>query len=215
MARQTFFTKINSESATLIALFLITATVAGAAAFVSRKPAETGAVAAPQKIAVSGATLLKQCRTFRKKAKSEYTLVVFTDYECPACRQVDGGIESLVQKKGDRLNYAVLNFPLPYHKQAKPLAILAEAKGLRGDSWREHTRTMRDDIPSPADLKRDILALPPADQQKATDAVDADMRLAKSLNITQTPTFYLCSKRGDTYKISTLKQLDMVMEKGL
>lgn len=214
MAMRTFF-KATSESVTLIALFLVTATVAGGAMYMSQKKRDFTGIVVPQKAALSGAMLLKQCRALRKPAMSEYALVVFTDYECPACRQVGSGIEAYVKKKGDRLNYAVLNFPLPMHKQAKPLAVYAEAKALSGDFWQQHTRTMQQEIPPSADLKRDLAALPQSDRQKAVETVDADMRLAKSLNVSATPTFYLCSKRGDAYKIDSLKQLDLIMEKGL
>ncbi len=115
-------------------LFLVTTALVGIATFVRRRAVATRQSVTPAKISVSAAERLNHCRNYRFDHKKDYVLVSFTDYECPACRQLDHVTDSFVAKNQNRLNYSVLNFPLSQHKHARMLALYAIARGRQGIS---------------------------------------------------------------------------------
>jgi protein-disulfide isomerase len=59
-------------------------------------------------------------------------MVVWTDYQCPACRQLEGELKELRQRLGDSLSVAYRFFPLPSHSLAFGAAVLAECAHRKG-----------------------------------------------------------------------------------
>ena len=60
------------------------------------------------------------------------SLVVFSDYECPACRAFSKVVDSLRARHPDVLSVYYRNLPIPSHKYARPAAFAAECAALQG-----------------------------------------------------------------------------------
>ena len=69
------------------------------------------------------------------------TLVVFSDFACPFCQRLETTVTALRQKYGSDLRVVWKDFPLPFHPQALPAAVLARlAAAQHGPAgfWRAH-----------------------------------------------------------------------------
>lgn len=65
-------------------------------------------------------------------AQAPYRLVVWTDYQCPACRQFESEIDSAKTKLGDSLSVIYRYYPLPGHPLAFRAAMAAECARTQG-----------------------------------------------------------------------------------
>lgn len=59
-------------------------------------------------------------------------IVVFTDFECPYCLEMEQTLSRIRGRYGDRVALFYLNFPLPTHENARPAAIAALCAGAQG-----------------------------------------------------------------------------------
>ena len=69
------------------------------------------------------------------------TLVLFSDLECPFCRRLESTLTALARKYGSDLRIVWKDYPLPFHRQALPAAVLARLAGAKrgGDGfWQAH-----------------------------------------------------------------------------
>jgi protein-disulfide isomerase len=55
------------------------------------------------------------------------TIVEYTDFECPFCREEAPVLEELMKKYGDRLRLVVKQTPMDFHPHAMPAALMFEA----------------------------------------------------------------------------------------
>ncbi|XXT19657.1 thioredoxin domain-containing protein [Sorangium sp. So ce429] len=132
------------------------------------------------------------------------TIVVFSDFECPFCKSLGGTLRQLEQRYGpEQLRVVWKNFPLAFHRQARPTAEAAMAVFAHaGPSafWTFHdTLFEADERLSPAleavALRR--AGVTPAQlkqlvqQSGAARKVDADMALAARLGVDGTPAAFI------------------------
>ena len=77
----------------------------------------------------------------RGPADALVTLVVFSDFECPFCQRLEPTLTTLLRKYGSDLRIVWKDYPLPFHSQAIPAAVLARLalahKGAPG-FWQAH-----------------------------------------------------------------------------
>ncbi len=52
------------------------------------------------------------------------------------------------------------------------------------------------------------------ERSRSTKIVEDDIAFAKTLHVTGTSTYFLCSKNGNAYRLSSLAQAESVMTKG-
>lgn len=136
----------------------------------------------------------------------EVTLLVFSDFECPACRTFEAGalrgVRSLYPEK---LAVVFRHFPLDFHRLAYPAAHASECAGAQGAFGRFQALLFR---------KQDSLGLIPFEvlgaesgvpDLKAFSAcfrapgrdslVDADIEAAIALGLNATPTVFIDGER--------------------
>lgn len=65
-------------------------------------------------------------------ASAPIRLAVWTDYQCPACQQMEREFAKLRSRLGDSLTIAYRYYPLPSHKLAFDAAVVAECAQQRG-----------------------------------------------------------------------------------
>lgn len=83
------------------------------------------------------------------------TMVTFTDYQCPYCRQVAPVLDSFARLHAKDLRWIAKNFPLEMHADAKKLATAVIAAGRQGRYFEYQSKLMAGaDSPSDEDLSR-------------------------------------------------------------
>jgi protein-disulfide isomerase len=135
-------------------------------------------------------------------ANAPITIIEFSDYQCPFCRQWYQDTWPQIQKNyGDKVRLVYRDFPLyGIHANAEPSAEAARCAGDQGKYWEFHnalftssTDLTRDTFDSIAQgLKLDVAAL-----NKCIDAhthkteVENNYQYAANLGVGSTPTFFI------------------------
>ena len=60
---------------------------------------------------------------------AQVTVVEFSDFECPYCRQMQPDVQKLKSEFSDRVKWVFMDFPLDFHPQAMPAHIAAQCAG--------------------------------------------------------------------------------------
>ncbi len=131
------------------------------------------------------------------------TLTVFTDFECPYCKQFAPMLDQVHERNKDTTRIVFKNMPLRFHKFADPAARAALAAGAQGKFWEMH------DI---------LFAVPELNDQAIVDAatklgldmarfnqdmnspavrqqINKDLQAAQEAGVTGTPTIFVNGKR--------------------
>ena len=132
------------------------------------------------------------------------TLVVFSDFECPFCKRVHGVITQAQRKYGpDQLRVVWKNNPLPFHKNARPMAETAMGVfAYHGPDafWSYHDTIFGDDdrpTPGVEDEALRRAGVSPSSRERllasgaAARKVDEDMALGKQIGVTGTPASFI------------------------
>ncbi len=132
--------------------------------------------------------------------KADLTLIEFSDFQCPFCRESQATLEALRIKYGKRLRIAFINFPLSMHPQAKNAALAAWAAGQQGHFWEYHDRLFARQeklgdalyVELAQELKLDLAKF---NQDRASDgaekAIEADKAQGLKAGVNGTPTFVI------------------------
>ncbi|NNE68320.1 MAG: thioredoxin domain-containing protein [Pyrinomonadaceae bacterium] len=143
------------------------------------------------------------------KNSANVTIVVFADFECPACAGVHPVIKSLVQKYGDRVRLVYRDFPLPkVHKNAIPAARAAFAANKQGKFFEYSEKLYQNQanldeaslVKYAAELKLDTAKFS-ADMKspESMAEIEKDIADAKEYGVAGTPSIFV-----NGYKIRTL-----------
>jgi protein-disulfide isomerase len=72
--------------------------------------------------------------------KAPVTVVVFSDFQCPFCSRVEPTLRQVEQAYGPKVRIAWKHKPLPFHPNAMPAALAAEAAREQGKFWQMHDK---------------------------------------------------------------------------
>ncbi|MEO7330863.1 MAG: thioredoxin domain-containing protein [Minicystis sp.] len=137
------------------------------------------------------------------KATALVTLVVFADFQCPFCIQVEPALAQIEQSYGDKLRIVWKNTPLPFHGRAEPAAELAlEARAQKGDAgfWKAHDLLVAQAGKLEASDLEGVAKAAGLDLAKVTRALDThayrvaieeDQDLAQEIGASGTPSFFI------------------------
>ena len=136
-------------------------------------------------------------------ADAKVTIVIFSDFQCPFCARVQDTLEELQRAYGSDLRLVAKHNPLSFHTSADGAARAAEAAGKQGKFWEMHDKLYENikalgqsdlegyakelglDVPQ---FRRDM------DDATIRARIDADIRQAKELGATGTPSFFINGK---------------------
>lgn len=144
------------------------------------------------------------------KDNAKVTIVEFSDFQCPFCGRFYK--DSLPQIKKDYIDTGKVklyfrHFPLDFHPQAKPLAIVAECANDQGKFWEMHdvifdnndkvgTMTNEDYKKWAVDMGLDTAKFNNCvDQKQHSDVIDEDQKAGVEVGVSGTPTFYVNGKQ--------------------
>lgn len=141
----------------------------------------------------------------------QFTIVVFSDFFCPACRAVEPRLVALVEKYPQQVRLVFRHFPLlNLHPQAMVVAQVAEAATQQGKFWPVHdvlfaSQSQLNDL-SRTDLLNKIWELLSVagienldialleqnwDEPEIAQLVQNDLNQARELKLSFTPSIFL------------------------
>lgn len=142
----------------------------------------------------------------RGPANAPVTIQVFSDFQCPYCKRAEATLFELDRKYPGQIRWVFRNFPLPFHKQARPAARAAlEARAQKGDKafWTMHDRLFAAQDVEGGLSEQNILAIArdmglDLDRFRAAlesdvhdAAIERDTEAAREAGINGTPTFLI------------------------
>ena len=72
--------------------------------------------------------------------EAKITIVEFSDFECPYCKKGSETMKEVLKKYKGKVNYYFRDFPLSFHKRAKPMANAARCASDQGKFWPLHDK---------------------------------------------------------------------------
>lgn len=139
----------------------------------------------------------------RGPADALVTLMEFSDYQCPYCRQAHATVTQVEKKYAGKIRLVMKQYPLPFHPQARPAALAAIAAGMQGRYWEMHDRLFGSPQLDPETLERYAKEIGldverwKRDQSdpKVAAIIQRDMDLATNVNVSGTPAFFVNGRR--------------------
>ncbi len=138
-------------------------------------------------------------RPVRGNDKAPITIIAFSDYECPFCKRAEPVVEQVRKTYGDKVRYVMRDYPLPFHKDARPAAEAAACANVQGKFWEFHDKLWT--APSLSSDKLKAIATELAlDQKKFDDCmakqefkavIDKDMEDGAAVGVNGTPAFFI------------------------
>lgn len=138
-------------------------------------------------------------------SKCAITVVEYSEFECPFCERVLPSVSRLMSEYKGKVRWIVRDFPLGFHKRARPAAIAARCAFDQGKYWQmyetlfKNQRSLEDkDLKSYAksiglDMKKfEKCWSSPTEQVKV---IDENYRSGEKLGVTGTPAFFINGRR--------------------
>ncbi len=137
----------------------------------------------------------------RGSANAQVTIVEFSDFHCPYCKQVQPTLKRILSDYGDRVRLAYRDFPIDHlHPSARKAAEAARCANDQGKFWEFHDKlygSATDASPETLtglakETNLDVVAFQQciATSRHRPD-IDRDIEEASSLGITGTPGFFI------------------------
>jgi len=128
------------------------------------------------------------------------TIVEFSDFQCPFCRQVQPTLKRLMTDYAGKVRLVFRDFPLrSIHPQAQKAAEAAQCAAEQQKFWSYHDKLFAATSLQVADLKKYAHELDLNEEQftscldsnKYAGGIDADMQAGQNAGVNATPTFFV------------------------
>jgi protein-disulfide isomerase len=136
----------------------------------------------------------------RGNARAPVTIVEFSDFQCPFCSRAGPTLKQIEQTYGKDVRIVWKHQPLPFHPEALPAALAAEAARQQGKFWEMHDKLFENQRALSAasyeawakELGLDVgkFKAAMADPQ-VKERVLADQALGNKVGANGTPTFFV------------------------
>jgi protein-disulfide isomerase len=131
--------------------------------------------------------------------KALVTLVVFTDFQCPACAQTQAALDRITAEYGDRVRLVLRDYPLTQHADAEKAAEAAEAAREQGKYWEYAALLFQNQSALSADKLKEYATRTGLDRAKFDAALDSgrfadkiqrDINDGHKVGVNSTPTAF-------------------------
>ena len=128
------------------------------------------------------------------------TIVEFSDFQCPYCRQAQGALKQLMAAYEGKVKLVFRDFPLRnIHPQAQKAAEAAQCAAEQQKFWPYHDKLFAAASLQPDELKKFAQELglkleqftACLDSNKHAAAIDADIQAGRNAGVNATPTFFV------------------------
>lgn len=132
--------------------------------------------------------------------KAKYTVVAFSDFQCPFCKRGDDTVKELEKKYGKDIRYIFKHFPLSFHPQAAPASKACWAAGKQDKFYEYHDKLFENQASLGEELYVKIaeelkLNIEKFNKDRASEdaqkQIDDDMKVGQEIGIRGTPGFVL------------------------
>jgi protein-disulfide isomerase len=138
-------------------------------------------------------------------ASAPVTIIEFSDYECPYCKRAEGTVREVLKAYPDKVRLVYRDYPLPFHKDARPAAVAANCANAQGKFWDLHNKLMdskdlgSDKIKSMAnEVGLDQAKFDECLTSKAHDAaIEKDLADGAKAGVNGTPSFFINGRMLD------------------
>ena len=136
----------------------------------------------------------------RGDKKAEYTIITFSDFQCPFCKRGDDTIKELMKRHDKKIKYVFKSFPLSFHPEATPASKAVWAAGKQGKFYEYHDKLFENQgklgdelyVQIAKDLNLDLDKFNKMrTSEEAEKAVQEDMKQGQAIGIQGTPGFVL------------------------
>jgi len=143
----------------------------------------------------------------RGNTHASTTLIVYGDFQCPACAVFHPVVLSVEKELGDKLRVIFRHFPLQQHANAIPAALAAEAAGNQGKFWEMHDMIYEHQRDWSEKSKTDAIAIfagyaqklklnidtfsKDINDSKIIDKIEASFDQGVGFGVDSTPSFFL------------------------
>jgi protein-disulfide isomerase len=150
------------------------------------------------------------------------TIIEFSDFQCPFCKQSVSTIKRLLEKYGSNLRLVYKHLPLEeIHSQALPAARAAFCAGEQGQFWKYHDALFAASYLSPETFLKIAIEIgldnskftACSESETSRTAVLKDVKEAKRLGINGTPSFLINGKLISG--VGSLEVFDQIIEREL
>lgn len=134
------------------------------------------------------------------KKKAKYTIIAFSDFQCPFCSRGNETVKQLLEKYGDDINYVFKHFPLSFHPEAAPAAKACWAAGKQDKFYEYHDLLFENQAKLGEELYIQLaeeldLNIEKFNKDRKSDdaekAIKEDMEQGQAIGIRGTPGFIL------------------------
>ena len=148
----------------------------------------------------SGALEIRADDPVRGNAKAPVTLVLFSDFQCPFCANVEPTLAEVQKQYGDKVRIVWKHQPLSFHPNAFPAAEAAEAAREQGKFWQMHDKlfaSQRELSPETYERIAREIGLDVKRFQESTRSgrfrgrIQSDQQLASRVGANGTPTMFV------------------------
>lgn len=151
------------------------------------------------------------------------TIVEFSDFQCPYCAQLEPTLKDVLNAYPKEVKLVFKHYPLPFHNYAMLAAKASEAAKEQGKFWEMHdlifqnlgqiTEQSLKDFASQLGLNVEKFSADLA-SNKYDQIIQQDMALARSSDVTGTPTLFINGKRMQQRSFEVFKQtIDTILKK--
>ena len=149
-----------------------------------------------------------EARLATGSATPKVTIVEWSDFQCPACKQAQYLVKEILRDYSDQVRLVYRHFPLTQiHKNAVVAAETAEAAAAAGKFWQMHDLLFE----RQSEWAQDKDKLAEYSQELGIelegsyrDKVEADIRDGQRLGIQATPTFFVNGKKTNVVKLKVV-----------
>ncbi|HEY6099855.1 MAG TPA: thioredoxin domain-containing protein [Anaeromyxobacter sp.] len=178
-------------------------------------PAAPVAAAAAPAVLPPSALEIRADDPARGNPKAPVTLVLFSDFQCPFCANVEPTLAEVQRQYGDKVRIVWKHQPLPFHPNALPAAEAAEAAREQGKFWQMHDKlfsSQRELSPDTYERIAREIGLDVRRFQEATRSgrargrIQDDQQLAARVGANGTPTMFVNGEKVEgAVPFATLK----------
>lgn len=136
--------------------------------------------------------------------KCAITVVEYSEFQCPFCTKVLPTVQQLMSEYKGKVRWIVRDFPLGFHKRARPAAAAAHCAKDQGKYWQMYEELFAnqkkledDDLQKHAKaIKLDMKKFNSCLKKPSTmAAVETNFRSGEALGVTGTPAFFINGRR--------------------
>jgi protein-disulfide isomerase len=146
------------------------------------------------------------------------SLVEFMDFQCPPCKAAYPGIRNFL-KSHPNVNYVPVNFPLSFHVHAFEAAVAYELSKTHNQEEKVFQDLMTGKVALDAHSLNSYLEqrrlrgdVGSTRAHAAEQRVRDDLKLAKDLGVSGTPTFFIVSRAGTVTQAGSFRDLEELVK---